>query len=62
MTPTWEDERPAHGILYIRGTRLMCTCGTHMEATDDEKNRGQNHIYDALLNRHARHKARQEKK
>lgn len=60
--PSWEDERPTHGIMCIRGTVLQCTCGAHLVATDEEINRGQRAIYDALLDRHARHKYRQERK
>lgn len=62
MTPKWQDERPAHGIVLLKGDSLLCACGQEITLIERDQALSQRIKYDILLDRHAVHKARQPKK
>lgn len=62
MTPKWQDERPAHGIVLLKGDSLLCACGQQMELLEKDKGLSQRIRYDILLDRHAAHRKRQTSK
>lgn len=62
MTPKWQDERPIHGIVLLKGDSLLCACGQEITLIERDQTLSQRIKYDILLDRHAAHKQRQMKK
>jgi hypothetical protein len=58
----WTDERPAHGVVLMNGTMLLCSCGMEIHLTGADLKLSQRIQYDLLLDRHSLHKKRQRKK
>ena len=57
----WMDERPEHGIVLMRGTLLLCSCGTEIRLAGSDLSYHQRIQYDMLLDRHAKHRTRRKK-
>lgn len=57
----WMDERPAHGIVLMKGGLLLCSCGVEIRLAGKDLAFSQRIQYDLLLDRHAAHKARRSK-
>lgn len=59
--PKWQDERPVHGIVLLKGDTLLCSCGQEISLLEPDQGLSQRIKYDILLDRHALHRKRQTK-
>lgn len=62
MTPAWNDERPKHGIVLLRGTRLLCACGETFDIDYKDSGLSERVRHDILLDRHSAHRKARERR